>query len=358
AEGDAGDIDITTSSLELSNGGALVSGSDAVGDGGTININATESVLISGIDSEILDSGIFSTTEANAIGNAGGINLTTPSLSLRDLGEISVDSEGQGNSGTLAITADEISLDTGASITAATQSGTGGEIDLQVSNNLTLENDSRISAQAFNQADGGNININAEFILAFPPNVEGNDIIASAEAGAGGNITIGTEQIFGLNAGTATPGNRRNDLDVSSDLGLQGTLAINRTNVDVSQGIIELTNNTVTPEETVAKACSTDANVADASSFIVQGKGGVPDVPTAPLSADSLLIETESTEVSDDEPNLNRNLDLKPFTVATAQGEILPARGVVIGEDGKVTLTPYPVSKNSVRTPHSDNNCQ
>ncbi|HHP7229846.1 MAG TPA: filamentous hemagglutinin N-terminal domain-containing protein, partial [Xenococcaceae cyanobacterium] len=40
AEGDAGDIDITTSSLELSNGGALVSGSDAVGDGGTININA------------------------------------------------------------------------------------------------------------------------------------------------------------------------------------------------------------------------------------------------------------------------------------------------------------------------------
>ncbi|MEM7590388.1 MAG: hypothetical protein AAF383_02500 [Cyanobacteria bacterium P01_A01_bin.83] len=62
---------------------------------------------------------------------------------------------------------------------------------VKVNKNLILQDDSLISAQAFGNANGGNLAIDTNFIIAFP---EGNnDIIASAEQGQGGNITINAE---------------------------------------------------------------------------------------------------------------------------------------------------------------------
>lgn len=41
-------------------------------------------------------------------------------------------------------------------------------IDLQVAENIILRNNSFISAQARNNADGGNLNIDSRFTIAFP----------------------------------------------------------------------------------------------------------------------------------------------------------------------------------------------
>ena len=65
-----------------------------------------------------------------------------------------------------------------------------------MSEDIILRDRSLISARAFNNADGGNLNIEADYIIAFPNG--NNDIIANAEGGNRGNININVESLFGL----------------------------------------------------------------------------------------------------------------------------------------------------------------
>jgi large exoprotein involved in heme utilization and adhesion len=67
---------------------------------------------------------------------------------------------------------------------------------------LTLSNNSLISAKAEGRKNstGGNVDINANFIVAFPNQVDGygSDIIASAAEGDGGRISINGESLLGI----------------------------------------------------------------------------------------------------------------------------------------------------------------
>ena len=83
-------------------------------------------------------------------------------------------------------------------LTHAPRVGEGGEINLKIDDSLTLRNNSTITAQAFGTANGGNINIDADFIIAFPSQFDGNDILASAGEGRGGNININAQALVGI----------------------------------------------------------------------------------------------------------------------------------------------------------------
>ncbi|MDJ0747604.1 MAG: hypothetical protein QNJ32_30315 [Xenococcaceae cyanobacterium MO_167.B27] len=43
--------------------------------------------------------------------------------------------------------------------------------------------------------------------------------------------------------------------------------------------------------------------------------------------------------------------------ITTSQGDIYPARGVLIREDGTVILTPYPTNNIATRTPEDAVSC-
>ena len=143
---------------------------------------------------------------------------------------------GQGEAGDLFIQADSLALETGASLLGSTSVGTGGNITLQIADHLTLRNNSTISARALEGADGGNIDIDANFVIAFPN--QNNDIIARAARGNGGAIDITTRGIFGIEERPFNP--FTNDLDASSQFGLDGTIAINELEVDPTKALEEL----------------------------------------------------------------------------------------------------------------------
>ena len=244
-QGDAGDIKITTKSLSLQGESLIAAQTNGMGNGGDIFIDAKEKVVIndsSRILSQVLkdaegsggeinitspiillnDFSLISTnTQEGGVGQAGNINLDTNLLSLidkssidaltendsdggtihvkarreinlSDQAQISVDSQGQGSAGTLSIEANSLTLQDSSSLLASTPSGKGGTINLQLTEDLILRDNSLISARAFQEAVGGNIDIDAEFIIAFPsqPPENGNDIIANSELGKGGNINI------------------------------------------------------------------------------------------------------------------------------------------------------------------------
>jgi len=206
-----------------------------------------------------------------------------------------VNSQGIGQAGNLNVTANDISIDRGT-LTAemrSTSKQEGANITLQeIDRLLYLQNDSQISARAFNNANGGNITINADngFVVASIGKNQNNDIVAKADGGNGGQVSITAQGILGLEQRPSTPINTTNDIDISSDQGLQGTVTLNVPNTDPNRGLAELPTVPTDISNRIAAGCPTSAEEADRlGSFIVSGRGGIPASPIDLLSEDNTL---------------------------------------------------------------------
>ncbi|MEL7007264.1 MAG: hypothetical protein AAGM29_01450, partial [Cyanobacteria bacterium J06588_4] len=384
AVGNAGNIEIETGSITINNRAFISNSTFGVGNAGLIDLKARDSV--------VLDDGsiIFNTVEAGGIGNSLGISIDAQSLSIsggsqiqtlvRDAndiaaagqgnaGDITIDIGGDadlsgfftdeatnsifssaifsdnfggtGRAGSIALTADRLSLDDGGLISASNRFGTGGNINLSVDETITLQNNSLISAQAFGDANGGNLSIDTNFIVAFPN--ANSDIIANAEQGEGGVITIDVESLLGIEEGALS--DLTNDINASSeDSTLDGNIEINTSDINSLQRVTELPSNTVEPDRSVAQACAYNPDTGVANSLIVRGRGGVPGVSTNPLSSELITV--------DDSLASNSQSD---YTIATGQGDITPARGAVKTKDGRIVLTA--TTTDAARIPQGSANC-
>jgi filamentous hemagglutinin family protein len=103
--GNGGDINITTGALAFTENANMLLFTLGRGDTGSVNINARDTIL--------MDGGLISSTvESTAIGNAGGINITTGSLTLLNGAQMVAGTFGQGNASNITINArDLVSLD-------------------------------------------------------------------------------------------------------------------------------------------------------------------------------------------------------------------------------------------------------
>jgi len=360
-KGNGGNLTIETDRLSIKSGGRVTADTAGEGNAGNLSIKANNLVEVVGAPNSYRTF-LSAEVKEGATGRGGNLKIEAGQLKIANEGSISVASfDESGTAGNLEINADSIQLDKGT-ITAATSLGEGGNINFNIDDTLTMRDNSRISAQAFGDADGGNININAGFVIAYPsqtPN-NGNDIIASAERGRGGNININTQQIFGLQERRATPGNGTNDIDASSEFGLSGEVVITNLVDDINQGVVESPDNVVEPETMTAQACSAAGRVARGeSSFTITGRGGLPALATDPLNSDQISIGEEDEE------------DTKPSSKKSSGGvvtvieqpnppsskDIVPARGMIVNEKGEVVLTAYPTPNTSQRTPTSSVSC-
>ena len=250
--------------------------------------------------------------------------------------------------------ANSLTLNNQASILASTESNEGGNIILQIDDNLILRNNSLISAQAINNANGGNLDIDSRFIIAFPN--QNNDIIASAEQGTGGNINITAEGVFGLKERNSTPPNETNDIDASSDFGLDGSSSIDTPIVDPASGLIDLTQEVVDAAKLIAQnVCQQTAN----SEFVDIGKGGLSKNPEYVLTGDAIdvglvapiIASEEGNKPSRERPELK---ELKPKITRKP-----PAQGWIWHENGIVELVAYnPHQTGEQRTRDNHRGCQ
>lgn len=229
-EGNAGNIKVNTDSISLNSSAQIDSSTSAQGNAGNIQVNASDSVVLN--ENTRLRSAAF----PESVGKAGNVEVKTDSLFVNKNAQVTVESNGQGNGGNLFIQADSLNLEDNALLNASTFSGEGGNIILQIGKFLFLKDNSTISAEAFNNANGGNLTIDARFIIAFPN--QNNDIVANAAQGRGGNIDITTEGIFGIEERPLNP--FTNDINASSQFGLDGEITLNLINTDIFQETAEL----------------------------------------------------------------------------------------------------------------------
>ncbi len=273
SSGKAGNTTINTQRLAVLSGGLVSSGISSSGNAGSLEINASQSILVQGQQLDQASAiGTFAIPQSTAVreklsisdspfptGRTGNLSITTPRLEIRDGGFVGGQHFGVGDA---------------------------GNVDLRVSGLLLLRNGGKINLSA-QQGNGGNLTINAGVILAVPK--ENSDIIANAPNGNGGRIVINTSGLIGIEF--------RNQLTTESDInasagenGIDGTVQINPLRFDPVQGAAELPMVPLTVDRQIITTCNRPGN----SRFVLSGRGGLSNDPRQKLQSQSAIQDWRS----------------------------------------------------------------
>ena len=352
-----GNITVNVNTLELTGGGQLLTTTYSSGPAGNITVNAAESVTLSGSDPTYFDrlaefgrlvvdnDGPTSALSAQSqgAGDAGNVTVTTGQLRVEDGAKIAVSGEQSGNAGNLRVNAGSIFLDQRGELIASTASGEGGNINLQAQDLLLLRRNSQISTNAGGTGNGGDIDINSQFLVAVP--IEDSDITANAVRGRGGNINITTQGIYGQNfRPRPTP---LSDITASSDFGVNGVVQINTPDLDPSKGLATLPGELVDVSELVGSGCEVAAN-EESSQFVVTGRGGRPPNPNETLRHARVLVDLGTPSDSQESalstnspyPTVRSTTDIQhPSSFSNRAAPLVEATGWVMDSKGEVILT-------------------
>ena len=322
SQGNAGNTNLKTGRLSILNGGILVSSTSIVGGGDAGNITIDSQLTeINGVSFSSQKPSLLS-SETNNESIGGNVFVNTDSLVISDRGTISIKGTDRGSPGNLQVNANSVLLSDRGKITAENAAAfDGGNIELNIADSLTLQENSLISARAFNDANGGNIDIKADFVVGNPN--ENNDILATAFRGDGGNINILSNGIFGITEGQSQPLNSSNDLDASSEFGMDGTITFNfpeatsnfqeRQAVDVVD-VRNLLNNNF-------------CKVSLGSKYYSVGKGGIGISPNRDLEARDGWTDFRFFDAKQHSYPKVYPLGLGRFAVTDAHQEVEVAKG-------------------------------
>ncbi|MBN4003846.1 filamentous hemagglutinin N-terminal domain-containing protein [Nostoc sp. LPT] len=363
ALGNAGGITVTTGSLLIADGAGLTTTTSGQGDAGSVKINASDRVSLSGSNT-----GIFSRVLPGAVGKGGNITIITESLSVKDEAQLTASNIGQGTAGDIGVTARLILLNNKGSIQATTASGNGGNLDLNVRDLLLLRRDSQISTTAGTTqggGDGGNIIINnlpnyRGFVVAVPN--ENSDITANAFEGSGGKVIINSTGIFGLQPRsrqeleqqlqTTDPKKLNPSQLPTSDItaisqtnpSLNGEINLNTPDTDPSRGLIQLPSNLVDASQQIAQGC-TPRGRQNPSRFIATGRGGLPQSPNEPLRGRAVItgwvdLPAQVTHTVTDK--------LSTASMTKSTEPIVEAQGWIADANGNIMLVAQSVQSSSI----------
>jgi large exoprotein involved in heme utilization and adhesion len=216
ASGNAGNVDVEATTVNLSNDGQIFSRTDGEGAAGHVTVSASDSLSIVGIN---LDDacGIF--IETYGRGNGGDVIVSSPVVNV-EIGVISASTEGQGRTGDITIQAGDVrvtntgaiqnftcgpgdagavfltvgtlTIDTASIATPSEGSGRGGTIRIVASEGVFLSGESSsgqrggIGSDAYGAGDAGDVFISTPLLQLDGGVIE----TVSAAEGRGGDIIL------------------------------------------------------------------------------------------------------------------------------------------------------------------------
>jgi filamentous hemagglutinin family protein len=343
--GSGGQITVNADQVTASNGAKLLTNTFGSGKAGNINLNVRDNITLTGNNT-----GLFANTETGSSGDSGSIIIDPNILKIQDGAGIAVNSLGSGKGGNISVQANRLTLEQQGFINAETAANQGGEINLTIQDLLLLRENSRITATAGTDkagGDGGNITINAPFIVAVPN--ENSDVTANAYQGRGGNINITTQGIFGLEYRPQST--LQSDITATSEFGVNGQVTINRLNVDPTQGLFTLPVTLLDPTTRIVETCAASTKLDNRKNeFTITGRGGLPSSPNDLFTGITGLSEVvEVAEIGKNSgtitPDINdkNHQDKSPVVVRQEKNinhqNLEQIQGWIINADGRVVLT-------------------
>jgi large exoprotein involved in heme utilization and adhesion len=245
--GDAGNIEIETSKLAVTNGASIsanILGDSTKGNGGDITIRASDSVNVSGNGG--IEADVFA---ENSPGNGGNLNIETGRLTIADGAKISADilaGGSTGNAGDITIRAsDSVNVSDSASISAdileENSTGNGGNLAIETGRLTIVDGLSTISATSFGNGNAGSLSIGAESIeLRGFTETGRSGIFASALQGSGngGDINIVTKNLTIADGATITASNfpSSENSTVPAGTGQPGNISIQANSIRLETG--------------------------------------------------------------------------------------------------------------------------
>jgi filamentous hemagglutinin family protein len=327
--GNAGTINITSDEIFL-NRAEIIGQTRSLGNGGKITINSQNIKLDN--QAKISTSATRDSRPSQVI-TAGDIEI----IARR---KITLDNQSKIDSSTTENLTENSNIITPLTAENRALNLDAGDITLDVGRGLLLRNTSNISTKAGNQTvrgNGGNIKINVPFIVTLVN--ENSDITAGATSGRGGAIDIITKRIFGIAVSSQQNPleNTSNDINsASGDPSLNGTITINTSGIDPSQGLIELPSIPIDSSKQIAQGCG---SLNTQNKLISTGRGGLPPTPNDLLGGEviwedmqiNLGVRQKVSRETEGQPKASNN----SYSHSSIPS---PATGWVFNNKGEVTL--------------------
>ena len=340
--GNAGSVTINTQNVRLRNGGRVDASTLATGDAGSVTINATESVEVRGRVPGALNPSLVNSS-ANLIdpalrellglpleptGAAGNLTINTPVLKVVQGGQVTVRNDGVGDAGTLRVNADRIELQEQGRLSASTQEGEGGNVQITTSSLFAHQN-SAISAEAGGEGSGGNITLSGNSPAESIVLLGNSTITANAQQGRGGNILIETRGLFPCASCS---------ISASSNLGIDGMVSFITPENETTEESINVVEQIIDPEAIVVQACTADGVIAS-NTLTVTGRGGLSPRPNTPLTGEALVDFEPSTQATDPQSVATKAKHTALHESTSASELPPPASGLFINAQGQASLT-------------------
>jgi len=199
--GNAGDIEVDANNVLVRDGGLLWSATGGAGDSANITVN-TGSL-------EVRDGGRILTYVFGGTGNAGNINLEAENILLSNTNvggmwtAISswTDWSGTGNAGNISVTSDSLQILGGGNTEISSITwwlGQGGNVDLAIDGDVTISGSinnkfgTGIFANTFGWGDGGNLNLKSNSLNVTTSSLQSRTLSWWGGTGDAGNTTINT----------------------------------------------------------------------------------------------------------------------------------------------------------------------
>ncbi len=226
--GDAGDLTLRAANVSLAGGSIIETSSLDIanvlgGRAGSVNIDATGNVSLSGSDTTITSISFFGPA-------AGEVHVRADSLSLSDGARINVATFGDGPAGKVVLEVGDLSLTSGGNVLAGTLfdsrvvpgSGAGGDIVVNAGGGVTISGaGSGLFSVTETSGSGGTINITADGVRV----ADGGRISTASVDPTGGGAVIGNAGSINITAAHSIV--LENDGAITTESGTAGGGIIN-----------------------------------------------------------------------------------------------------------------------------------
>jgi filamentous hemagglutinin family protein len=256
---------------------SLISASTESGEAGNISVNATDFVELSGVSSSG-EGGL--SAAANVGGKAGGIQISSPTVTIQDGAATKVSSTLAGDAGGVSIDATTVTLNDGGQITADTEAGTV-EQGIKLTNLETLAVNNSLISSSTKTGEAGDIIIDATQSVTVDGTftLDGDEVggisVSAGDpdnpGGQGGSIKI-TTATLDIKNGAAIAANAINDanagvvsIDASGNFTLEngGQITAETEAGETPQGIKLTSLKTITIKNSLISASTKTGTAGD-----------------------------------------------------------------------------------------------
>ena len=327
--GNAGLIKINSQQLNLSDGLEISASTSSSGTGGSITVNSPQSVSLQ--NSKLL-------TQANSTGNAGDINLSTTQLNLNENSAISASSQISTGGNIILENLNNLQVKEGSNISASTVDGNAGNLQINANqkpvNSIEL-NKGSLAVKATGTGNSGNLTVNAKTV-----NLDNNsEISASTNSGEGGNIDLNNSnleklQLNNSNISASTKTGKAGSIDINAnqtvDLTNNANITVEASNGGTA-GNLKITTDLLSVKEGSQLTVSS-----------LKGQAGNIDIQAKDVLLDrgSITAETGKSGVAS---GANINLNVTNFLTLRMQNEsLISATANGFADGGNITInTPF-----------------